>query len=418
MTASAAAAFFINLVLANHLNQASACTGLGNDPFSTGSEEQCCPQLESCLRDWENKGNPSFRCIPCCNEPCVKPTCASFGKDPFATGVELECCYSLERCSKDWNNDGNYYFLCMDSCSGESSDDPTTDWTPPEVPPTAPSKKRGISLKEATEADLQALANVVSWGYTWEKSPSFSSLEDWDRANIEFIPMVWDEVDHLDVNGTIPSKSPALLGFNEPNFVAQANLEPADAAALWPALEKHAQHLDIPILVSPAVNFSPDTWPPVEWMRAFFEECDKLYPTNGCRVDAIGVHSYTCQVNFLHESLSLYEEFNLPMWLTEFACEDDPVRQNAKGQYEYMLESIPFLEQYEFVDKYAWFSYDFGDSEAALIRDGELTPLGVLYKQLEGVPVDKKSSGYVRDSSAWFQVSCMLTLFFGTFVLT
>mmetsp|Transcript_7357 Transcript_7357/g.10430 ORF Transcript_7357/g.10430 Transcript_7357/m.10430 type:complete len:419 (+) Transcript_7357:119-1375(+) len=417
MTSFTAATILLNLVLALHLRQSNACTGLGNDPFTKGTEEQCCPQLERCLRDWAKSGVPSYRCVPCCNEPCVRPTCASNGQDPYATGEELECCHSLERCSKDWNNNGNYYFRCVESCTEGGGSNDETLWNPPELPRTSASEKRGVSLKEANSTDLKALTDTVSWGYTWEKSPSFTTLKDWDNANIEFIPMVWGEYDHLDVNGTIPAESSALLGFNEPNFVEQANLQPAEAAALWPALEKHAEDLNIPILVSPAVNFSPDDWPPVEWLRAFFEECDTLYPPNGCRVDAIGVHSYTCQVYFLHETLSLYEEFNLPMWLTEFACEDDPALQNAQGQYEYMLEAIPFLEKYDMVHKYAWFSYDFGDSEAALVKDGKLTPLGVLYKQLEGDPYygDKKSSAFTRGLSVWFHVPWMLTLLSGIF---
>lgn len=63
-------------------------------------------------------------------------------------------------------------------------------------------------------------------------------------------------------------------------------------------------------------------------------------------MDAVAIHSYTCTAHFLERHVSLYyDEFHLPIWITEFACVDDPSRQDAAGQAAYMLEAIPFLEK-------------------------------------------------------------------------
>jgi hypothetical protein len=55
--------------------------------------------------------------------------------------------------------------------------------------------------------------------------------------------MCWGAVYAGDVAGIearIQAGSKYLLGFNEPNFKSQANLTPAQAASMWPNLEKIA----------------------------------------------------------------------------------------------------------------------------------------------------------------------------------
>ena len=112
---------------------------------------------------------------------------------------------------------------------------------------------------------------------------------------------------------TVYKNAPALLGFNKPNDAEQGNIEPADAARFWPKLEQLASEKNIPTLVSPAVSFSSDAWGPIEWLREFLSNCPC------CRVDAIAMNSYACDVPSLDQHIRLYYEFNLPIWLTEFA---------------------------------------------------------------------------------------------------
>jgi hypothetical protein len=156
---------------------------------------------------------------------------------------------------------------------------------------------------------------MLSLGDTLGKLHHIMPQTDYEASNIDFYPMLWDEQSVTQANfDTVQRNAPALMGFNEPNFVAQANMEPADAAALWPTLEQLASDNNIPTLVSPAVNFSPDNWQPIEWLRAFFAA------RPGCRVDAIAMHSYSCDVTYLDQQIRLNYEFVLPTRLTEFAC--------------------------------------------------------------------------------------------------
>jgi hypothetical protein len=57
-------------------------------------------------------------------------------------------------------------------------------------------------------------------------------------------------------------------------------------------------------------------------------------------------------------------------------------RISAAGQYDYMKDAVQYLEQNKYVEKYAWFSYNFGGSEAALATNSGLTDLGLLYYKL------------------------------------
>ncbi|KAK3277946.1 hypothetical protein CYMTET_14082 [Cymbomonas tetramitiformis] len=227
----------------------------------------------------------------------------------------------------------------------------------PPPPPPAPADisyfKRGFARKAIDEDDLALLQGVTSWGYTWEVIPSRVSLDKWDGNNVTFLPMIWGSTQATNNLDEIPEAAEALLGFNEPNFDAQANLLPAEAAALWPEIEARAADLTIPLLVGPAVNFSPDSpyENPVLWYEHFFENC------TGCRVDMIAMHTYVCYGAALQYMLDLYKVFGKLIWVTEFACEDTRARQSMAGQMEYMKEAVAILEHDEWVYRYAWFRY-------------------------------------------------------------
>jgi hypothetical protein len=189
--------------------------------------------------------------------------------------------------------------------------------------------------------------------------------------------------------GPIPQSAQFLLGFNEPNFKAQSNLTPQQAATDWPQVEALAKPLSIP-LVSPAVNFcgssnntagcsDPTVTDPYTWLKDFFAAC------SGCQVDAIAVHWYNCDLPSLqgyiegNNSLQGFVQFGKPIWLTEFSCDGS---HTAADQKTYMQAAIPWLEGNAHVARYAWF--DATPIASALLQnaDGSLTDLGKTYVAL------------------------------------
>jgi hypothetical protein len=250
---------------------------------------------------------------------------------------------------------------------------------------SARSCKRGIAYGEHSTADLQALATGISWWSNWSDLPDFK-LRGEDLDGVEHAPMVWGkDFDPATVEAHIAASTATgtryLQGFNEPNFFEQANLSAEDAAALWPKLEAIADARDLR-LVSPAVNFCGggchDT-DPAAYLRKFFAACE------GCRVDVVAVHSYTCRGEFLRQHLEGVEAFGKPVWLTEFACGDIP-NASVEDQALLLREALPLLEGDPQVERYAWFTGRATNvSNASLLDgDGELTALGKQYVSAAG----------------------------------
>lgn len=231
--------------------------------------------------------------------------------------------------------------------------------------------KRGVSANTPPGA---AFGGKLAWWYNWAIDPSGTD------HGVEFVPMTWGG---NDVTRAIPAGSDYLLGFNEPNFHAQADLTAEEAAALWPQVEAQAATTGA-ALVSPAMNYcgpaqNCNGTSPYQYLRDFFAACD------GCRVDYVAVHWYNCDLPSLRDylepggGLEGFEQFGKPIWLTEFSC--DPGASVAE-QEAYMRAAIPYLEASPHVFRYAWFSAGPIPNAKLIADDGSPTALGQVYLDL------------------------------------
>ncbi|HEV8547392.1 MAG TPA: glycoside hydrolase family protein, partial [Polyangiaceae bacterium] len=199
--------------------------------------------------------------------------------------------------------------------------------------------------------------------------------------SVEFVPMMWGKDD---VTKDLPASAKFLLGFNEPNFFAQANLSAQDAADLWPQVEAKAKAAGVPI-VSPALNFCGPAdqchgTDPYQYLKDFFAAC------SDCQVDAVAVHWYNCDLPSLKDylepggNLEGFEQFGRPIWLTEFSCNGDA---STAEQETFMREAIPYLEENSHVFRYAWFSAGPIPNAKLIADDGSPTALGRVYMGLD-----------------------------------
>ncbi|MBK8492993.1 MAG: carbohydrate-binding protein [Saprospirales bacterium] len=246
------------------------------------------------------------------------------------------------------------------------------------------SPKKGVAYGYHSQEDMAVLSEGISWWYNWYHQPDAGIFDTYQSLNVEFVPMTWNGGfnetalrsyldDHPDVH--------YLLGFNEPNFVSQANMTPQQAAAIWPTLESIAEDYQLE-LVAPAVNYCdvcvdiPGTTndnDPTAWLDAFFAECPD------CKVDYIAIHWYACDVGALDWYVGLFEKYGLPIWITELACwENNPSLNTQMG---YMIGALDLMEQDPRVFRYAWFSSRSNGPFNSLLENesGVLTPLGELY---------------------------------------
>lgn len=248
------------------------------------------------------------------------------------------------------------------------------------------SAKRGIAYGYHSEADMAAISKGVSWWYNWYYQPENTVSMVYQNYGMDFVPMAWGKSFNeagMRVYYASHPDAKYLLGFNEPNFISQANLKPSEAAALWPKLEKIAKDYGLKI-VGPAVNYSGDPVQengvnysnPIAYLDAFFAACPN------CQVDYIAVHNYMCYSGALTDYINQFKKYNKPIWLTEFACWDQSNITLAM-QKGLILGALDYLESEPMVFRYAWFTgnrtgaYPYIDLFDA--QSGKLTELGQLY---------------------------------------
>ena len=241
-------------------------------------------------------------------------------------------------------------------------------------------QKRGIAYGDNSDADLAALAPGITWWYNWSPAPDSTLSSGYtSQAGVEFVPMIWGGTFNTTTLATqVPAGAKYLLTFNEPNFGAQSNLTPQAAAALWPKVQSFAQSKGLKI-VSPAVNYcggSCNETDPYVWLSDFFAACQ------GCEVDYVAVHWYSCTLGALTGYVQKFEtEFNKQIWLTEFSCLDNSLPATVANEESYMKQAVAALEADPMVFRYSWFTgRDTGSPAINLLgSSGTLTALGQEY---------------------------------------
>lgn len=63
---------------------------------------------------------------------------------------------------------------------------------------------------------------------------------------------------------------------------------------------------------------------------------------------------YRPQAKWLNKILHGYLKYDLPLWLTEFACGDEPDKMTASKQASYLADALTLLELHPAVARYAW----------------------------------------------------------------
>lgn len=246
------------------------------------------------------------------------------------------------------------------------------------------SYKRGVGYGNHSNSDMKTASKGISWWYNWAAEPENAIVTSYRGYNVDYTPMAWNASKISGVKSYMPmdNKVKYLLGFNEPNFKAQANMTPKQAVAAWPLLQAIADQYNLK-LVSPAVNYCGDCVSengtvytnPFKWLDDFFTACV------GCRVDYIALHWYGGG-NSITGYIEDARKYGKPIWVTEYANWESGV--TAQGQKNYLAGTTNFLERDPDVFRYSWFIgrgsgatvYPYIDLYAG---SGQLTPLGQLY---------------------------------------
>ena len=235
--------------------------------------------------------------------------------------------------------------------------------------------------------------NGISWFYGWAEKPNDTVIAAAIERGLDYAPMAWNTGYSAQDIAEIKQRMPNikyLLAFNEPNFTAQSNLTPQQAAAAWPALVAVARQANLKI-VSPAMNFSPDApyQNPQKWLDEFFALIEIS------TVDAISMHSYASTPGALKSHVNGYKKYNKPIWVTEFSAWESATIDTWQKQATYMTQGLAYLELDPQVERYAWYlpkghvepnkhpNHNLLTDVGLYSTDlPELTPLGVVYTNM------------------------------------
>ena len=177
-----------------------------------------------------------------------------------------------------------------------------------------------------------------------------------------------------------------LMGFNEPDGSDQANMTVDTALAMWPRLER----MNLPLVSPGTVN------PNNAWMNEFMTRALDL----GYRIDAISAHRYAGPSSGNSGPLiqileDFHNEWERPVWLTEFSIRDWNDNQNwtEEDNYTWLADFIWRAESLDWLQKHSLFLWtatnEFPEAEFpwqrvrrsnAFQEDGITpTPFGELY---------------------------------------
>jgi len=308
----------------------------------------------------------------CCELCSYYPGCNiwTYIKDPKAGAWYQRCFFKADTTGKKTN---------AGTISGMVSG------TPPNVPPRQ--AKRGLAWFNSQLCSDLKLMKSTSWIYNWSPTPDQNLVPCMKNLGIEFVPMQWGGGGLDTLAQEIYADTKHLIAFNEPNFHAQSNVAPKQAATLWPQLEaiaaKHNLKLGSPSAAACGPNPQTDcygaSWDPEPWFDDFFGNC------TGCKVDFLTSHIYTCNMTELTSFLTKLKKYNLPIWLTEFAC--PAAKQPVSVEIEFMKAAITYLENEPSIERYAWFGTRLDPTDGwlgpqvDLLSDTScaLTDLGKLY---------------------------------------
>jgi len=245
-------------------------------------------------------------------------------------------------------------------------------------------RKKGIAIHQRAFDWSEKVAAVQPfWSYSWG-----STLSQFQPDGVEFVPMIWSGALSNEEAESLRQQYAAgeikyLLGYNEPDGERQANMSVDRAIELWPQLEATG----IPLVSPSPVHYDN------EWMIEFMRRAGE----NNLRIDYLAFHWYggTDAQYFLDLLDQVYERYQLPIWITEFAPADWEAtsRENNRMRPEWVLEFmrtvLPELDRRDYIVRYAWFN-DYSSNQlwtSALFDDeGVLTPLGEFYAQHSANP--------------------------------
>ncbi|KAJ5214970.1 hypothetical protein N7468_010649 [Penicillium chermesinum] len=245
------------------------------------------------------------------------------------------------------------------------------------LPINSPVQKRSTAKRGAAYNDIStvfplASSGTVSWAYNWA-----GSLNGDLPSGVEYVPMLWGAKFFTGwvsaIETALSSGSSYIMGFNEPDNTAQANMSPGEAAGYYQ--QYITQNKGDAKLISPAVTSSTTPGQGLDWFEQFIGQC------SSCDITGLAVHWYGPSADefktFIESAIDTATRHGLSeVWVTEFALDADINGvTNQANAINFLNEAIPYLDSQDMVTHYSYFM----SAENFLLSNGALNPVGEAY---------------------------------------
>ncbi|KUL81595.1 hypothetical protein ZTR_10503 [Talaromyces verruculosus] len=225
--------------------------------------------------------------------------------------------------------------------------------------------KRGAAYNDAS---LVGYVADASWAYNWNVNANGEL-----PPGVEYCPMLWGPKMytqwHSAVSNALSSGSRCLLGFNEPDNQAQADMNPREAAIDYQSyLTPYSGQAT---LVTPAVTNGVGDLVGLDWLSTWFHAC-----RGRCKANALAIHYYssgdpTDFINFVTAAMHLAQQNDIQsVWITEFQHEG-----TVDEQVHFLQTVMPWLDHNPGVERYAYFY----TADGHLLSGDHLSVIGQAY---------------------------------------
>jgi hypothetical protein len=223
---------------------------------------------------------------------------------------------------------------------------------PPAVQAAAGSCLKGVATWKFGAASPALRASGACWYYDWAAGSSGITKP----SGVEYVPMIWGSRSVTTATlAQAKARGRTLLGFNEPDMAAQANMSPDQALALWPKLTATGMRLGSPAVAANGATSGG-------WLDRFMRGAAARH----YRVDFVTLHWYGSDFDSSRAVAQLrqyvqavYARYHKPIWLTEYAL----IRFGATSVYPsqpqqaaFLKASTTMLASLKGVERYAWFA--------------------------------------------------------------
>lgn len=242
----------------------------------------------------------------------------------------------------------------------------------PSGAPTYSGSKRGLAYNDGELCSTfgKSFGFAYNWGQTESKD-----------VGAPFVPMMHKPQDSTaeawlaNVDTAVKGGSKAVMGFNEPDIAAQANMTPEAACAAWKEYMNPiaSAHPDVTIL-GPSVSNSGSANQGLQWLDTFHKVCPDAI------VHASNIHFYDIYEEATIDRFKAHVEkaaanYGKPVWVTEFGLNPGSATEDQAAQF--LKEAMSFMDNSSDCEGYSYFMVGTGENQ--LNTANGLSKVGQVY---------------------------------------